>query len=147
MNKEEQLGLQTEVPIGDKENTERPKVKFLLIDDQPGIVGGSNICFRDYPGFLAVECHTVEEALGAVEKHQPGFLFLDHNLTSTMGGGGGEGFEIAQQVRDKFPDMKIISTTTDHFVLKAYPEKIGIEHIDKSDISALEGFISKNSKN
>lgn len=77
-----------------------------------------------------VECHSVSDAIRAVEEHQPQVLFFDHRLTED----GSEGFEIARQLTDG--GIELISTTADSSAAKEY-RAIGIEVCTKSDPSKL----------
>jgi DNA-binding NtrC family response regulator len=114
--------------------------KYLYIDDMPRIVKSINQMLGAHDDFLAVECHSVEEALNAIKANSPKVIFLDHNLTSF----GAEGLEIADKVLKMNPEIKIYSTTTDTGVLGAYKAKgIKIAHVEKGDTDAMEVIISQ----
>ena len=126
--------------INPGENIEKPKTKFLLIDDHKAIVEGSRFYFDDIDGFTAVECHTVKEALEAILEHLPKTLLLDHNLTF----GGAEGLEIARILREKHPDIKIYSTTinNDEETLGEY-KKLGISRVGKENLDDMKALMKR----
>ena len=109
-------------------------MKFLFIDDNPVWLDAIERYFRDNPNVIFAECHTVKEALAAITKHRPDVIFLDHSLTE----GGGEGLEIAKQIKG----VKIYSTTADPSVLPAY-QKLGIEHVDKWDLKKMKSLVAR----
>ncbi len=121
------------------ENIEKVRTNYLLIDDHKAIVEGAGFLFKDITDFTAVECHSAEEALGAILAHMPKVVFLDHSLTM----GGDEGFEVVKEVLEKYPDIKIYSTTTNPYIAKEY-EKLGISHIEKSDTDGLKALMTQN---
>jgi CheY-like chemotaxis protein len=115
---------------------------YLLIDDYSSNISSFNRFFKGkgYKNFKAVECHTVDEALAVIAERLPKVLFLDHNLTDTSAGKGGEGLEIARVVRERFPDIIIYSTTSEVDVLPEY-EEMGIKHVNKNKTSEIEAVI------
>lgn len=119
------------------ENVEKVRVKCLLIDDHTRMIKALNEYFSDFDNFVAVECHSVEDALNAIRANSPKVLFLDNSLTL----GGNEGLEIAEKAREIDPDMKIYSTTTNDSLIKSY-ETQGIGHIDKTDTKTMRAIIS-----
>ena len=110
-------------------------MKFLFIDDSAEWLAIIRRRFRNNKNVMFVECHSVEEALAAITKHQPDVIFLDHSLTE----GGGEGLEIAKQIKG----VKIYSTTADFTVRSEY-QKLGIEHVDKCDLKKIKSIITEN---
>ena len=128
---------------GDTGKMERIRPRCLLIDDHDGIVLGTNLMFGKFD-FKAVECHSVEEALDAIEKSSPPpqVLFLDHNLKS----GGSEGLIVSKKILEMIkegalPPMKIYSTTNSEDLIPEY-DKLGIKHVDKGDFEGLTSIIS-----
>ena len=120
------------------ENIEKQKTRFLLIDDHKAIVEGVSFLFDKFTDFTAVECHSVEEALEVILKHMPKVVFLDHSLTK----GGSEGFKVASVLVEKYPDIKVFSTTTNLYVAEEY-KKLGISHIEKSDSEGIKAIIAR----
>ena len=121
---------------GDTGSVEKIKPKCLLVDDEEGITTFFKSFFDGSDNFVAVECHTVEDALNAIRANSPKVLFLDHNFTR----GGTEGLEIADRAREIIPDIEIYSTTS-HGHLSEY-KKRGIKHIGKNDFRKLRDVIS-----
>jgi len=108
----------------------------LFIDDRGAILGSLQVAFSDQDVAFA-ECHSVEDALQAIEKYQPEVIFLDHSLTE----GGDEGLEIADQIEG----IKIYSTTTNNRITPEY-QKRGIENVDKSDLEKFGSIITGGQK-
>jgi two-component system response regulator LytT len=98
-------------------------VRILFIDDNPQIIGAFRRLFSNYPNVVFAECHSVEEALQAIEEHKPDIIFLDHHLTRN----GDEGLEIADRIGSS---IKVYSTTSDESFVSEY-RKRGIEVIGK----------------
>jgi CheY-like chemotaxis protein len=120
----------------DTGSAEKIRPKCLLVDDYGIVVSNVSRFFRELDNFVAVECHSVQDALDAIRKNSPKILFLDHSLTR----GGAEGIEIADRAREMIPDIEIYSTTSNG-LLDEYKER-GIKHIDKIDLSGLRAIIS-----
>lgn len=123
--------------INVSENIEKIKAKFLLIDDHKAIVEGASFLFDKHIDFTAAECHSTEEALAVILDHMPKVIFLDHSLTK----GGSEGLEVAKILSEKYPDIKIYSTTTNPYFEEEY-KKLGISHIEKSDTKGIKAIIA-----
>ena len=120
-----------------KENIEKVGQKCLMIDDHIEMVNILNRYFHGVDNFKAVACNSVEEAMSAIKDNSPEVIFLDNSLTP----GGNEGIEIAKLIKKIDPDFKIYSTTTSasfEFVYK----KMGIDHIDKGDVEAMQAILS-----
>jgi len=109
-----------------QESIERPMKKCLFIDDNAPIIEEINKSFKGVDNFIAVECHSVADALKAITDNSPDVIFLDHNLTS----GGTEGYEIADKAKEINPDIEIYSTTTSLGAEKIYAQR-GIKHVRK----------------
>jgi CheY-like chemotaxis protein len=128
-----------EKPVNNSsENIEKPKARFLLIDDHKAIVEGAGFLFDKFTDFTAAECHSAEEALGVILDHMPEVIFLDHSLTK----GGSEGLEVAKVLSEKYPDIKIYSTTTNPYFEEEY-KKLGISHIEKGDTEGIKAVITR----
>lgn len=120
------------------EEKEKKKIsRFLFINDDNVLLGSLRRAFLGNPNMAFVECHNVEEALGAIAEQQPDVLFLDHHLTDN----GNEGFKIADQLKG----IKIYSTTTDSSVLEEY-QKRGIENVGKMDLKKIKSIIAEYTK-
>jgi len=121
-----------------EENIEKVRVKCLFIEDHPSMINSLRRYFRDFENFVAVECHSVSDAMNAIKDNLPKVILLDNNLTP----GGNEGLEIAKLIKKTEPDIKIYSTTNDGALETVY-EKMGIEHIDKGDLDAIQAILSQ----
>jgi DNA-binding NtrC family response regulator len=121
------------------ESQEKPK-KFLFIDDSTDVLSGISALFDGNNDVGTTECHSLKDAREAIESARPEIIFLDHNF----GENGGEGLEIAKEVRSKYPATKIYSTTTNSDVSAEY-ERLGISHMDKHDIAGFLSIISPDS--
>ena len=125
------------ININSSETAEPIRKKCLLIDDHAEIIKGLASIFKELDNFVAVECHSVEEALNAIKINSPKIIFLDHSLSY----GGAEGFEVADKVREIYPEIEIYSTTTNESVFGQYRRK-GIKHIHKGDFEGFQTIIS-----
>ena len=111
-------------------------MKILFIDDLEFFLKAiKEGFFKDKDNVVVAECHSVDEAITAIENAKPDILFLDHSLTE----GGNEGLEIAGRIKDK--GIKIYSTTSLYNVHGEYT-KLGIEVIEKS-FGAMREFLEK----
>ena len=111
-------------------------MKILFVDDLEFFLKAiKEDFFKDKDNVVVAECHSVDEALTAIENAKPDILFLDHELTE----GVHEGLEIAGRIKDR--GIKIYSTTSVHNVHKEYA-KLGIEVIEKSFCATRE-FLEK----
>ncbi len=122
--------------ISEQESTERPKRKCLFIDDQKTIIDGIKRFLRKSENFVAIECHSVEDAIDAIIKFSPDIIFLDHNISEI----GDDGFIIAEKALEINPQIKIYSTTRNFDTEEIYSQK-GIEHINKSDLQKIEEIV------
>ena len=118
------------------ESQEKPK-KYLFIDDGSDLIELFKVVFGKDENMSAIECHSVPDARAAIESIMPDIIFLDNSLSAA----GGEGLLIASEVKQKYPDMKIYSTTSDIDAIQRY-EDMGIEHVDKHDISKMMSIVS-----
>lgn len=112
--------------------------KALYIDDEGFIIRLLKRAFGDNnPNIVIVECHTVEEAMQAIDKEKPNVIFLDNDLTR----GGNEGLKIADWVKD----VKIYSTTgnVSDEVISEY-ERRGIEIIKKADLDKIKSILASD---
>ena len=119
------------------ENTEKIPKKCLFIDDHPLIIAGIKGLFEESDNFVAVECHSVDEALNAIRANNPDIIFLDHSLTRD----GSEGIEIADQIKKEKPEIEIYLTTSNPNNQKQY-EMIGIKHINKDNFTELQKIVT-----
>ncbi len=108
-------------------------MKYMFIDDNGEWLGTIERCFRGKDVVMA-ECHSLQEAIEAIETYKPDVIFLDHQLTED----GNEGFKIAEVVAGK---VKIYSTTDSNSAAREY-EKRGIEHIKKYDLLKFKSITS-----
>ena len=51
-----------------QESIEKPKKKCLFIDDNRPIIEGARALLSEYDNFVAVECHSVEDAINAIKQ-------------------------------------------------------------------------------
>ena len=120
-------------PEASTEHRER-KTRALFINDNADLLRSLGRAFSDLPGVVMAECHSVEEALTAIETHKPAIVFLDHQLTE----GGQEGFEILEKVQGR--GMTIYSTTANTHAAQEY-ERLGVRHIQGSDLKGLRSVL------
>ena len=122
-------------PGSTMERRER-KTRALFINDNNDWLRAMGRAFRASPDVVMAECHSVEEAIAAIEAHQPAVVFLDHQLTE----GGHEGFDIIERVKDQ--GIKIISTTGDLVTAEEYRRQ-GVDHIAPYDLEALRAALEE----
>ncbi len=115
-------------------------LKILVIDDEDGIIETLTSMFQDNLNIKAIECHSVEEAIKAINEHNPDILFCDHSLT---GNRGNEGFEILDYTNER---GKIEFYSTSSKAGLQYKEK-NIEVIEKLEIPyKIESILSSQKK-
>ena len=85
------------------------------------------------PQVLTAPCHTVEEALEFVQRHEPDVIFLQHSLSPE----GNEGLEIAAKV--KHLTIYLITATPD--IMDKYKAH-GIKHVKYVLSTDMEGIAS-----
>ena len=110
--------------------------KFLFIDDSEAWLSAMRRAFFNNPGVKFAECHSVDEAINAINTHKPDVVFLDHNLSEY----GDDGLTIVDRIAGT--GVHICSTTSDSFVAEEY-KKRGIEHISKRDFQGFQLIISE----
>jgi two-component SAPR family response regulator len=108
-------------------------MKFLFIDDDGRLLESFRRIFSNNSNVVFAECHSVEDALRAIEEHKPDVIFLDHSLSE----GGNEGFEITERVKG----IKIYSTTANRALAQEYLKR-GVEHVGKLDLNKLKSIIN-----
>lgn len=106
--------------------------KVLFIDDEKIWINLAKRYANGNPNIISVECHSVEEALQAIDREKPSTVFLDNSLTRD----GNEGLEIADRVKGR--GMKIYSTTVseEEWLALEY-EKRGIRIYSKLNFSKI----------
>jgi DNA-binding NtrC family response regulator len=119
------------------ESMESPKKKVLFIDDDRGILNAIGMTFDGNDSVICAECHSIDDALKAIENTRPDIIFLDN----TFSGEGNEGLKVADQVKERWRDIRIYSTTGDENVVKEYSNR-GIKHVDKRDVREITSIIS-----
>lgn len=117
-----------------KENVEKPKRKFLFVDDSESTLDNFRDIFPDSENVFVVRCTSVEDVLKAIEDVKPDVLFLDHHL-----GGGDDGFEVVKRVGQN-SDLEIISTTSRTDLIPDY-KTMGVKHIMKGDVDGLREIV------
>jgi hypothetical protein len=132
LNPEKEKAAQESVIKAEKEKTESGTKKFLFINDCGEMLDSLRKRFGSNPNVSFAECHSVEEAVRAVNEYNPDVIFFDHQLTE----GGNEGFEIADRVQGK----TIYSTTTDGKLAEEYQGR-GIGHIKINDVAGFRAII------
>src|SRR3989338_5977371 len=105
------------------------KSRVLFIDDDEVQLRMWRLMLKSTGDITSELCKKKEDAIAAidreVEKAGLDIIFLDHNLED-----GAVGLEIAKYVQEKYPQIKIYSTTSDAKVVPEY-EKIKISHVRK----------------
>ena len=110
-------------------------MKFLIIDDSQDFISIVKQIFSGRDDVFCVECHSVKEALDAIDARQPDVMFLDHQL----GEEGNEGIEIIDKIKDR--GIKVYSTTTN--AREEYEER-RIEVINKWDLKRFNLIINES---
>ncbi|MGB9743126.1 MAG: response regulator [Minisyncoccales bacterium] len=117
--------------------------KFLFIDDEKNFLNTMARCLKRYPNVCFAECHNIEEALKAIEIHQPDVLFLDHSF----GNQGNEGWQVVELLKDQIQQgqIKVFSTTGDTSdSLKKKYENYGVKMLNKPfDLGLLIEIINE----
>lgn len=108
--------------------------KALIIDDSASLIGLFKRAFSGDPEIVVVECHSLEEALLAIDKEKPDILFIDNDLT----GGGSEGLRIADIVKNS--RIYSITLNDDPEIILEY-EKRGIPIIGKVDFEKIKSIV------
>lgn len=104
------------------------------MDDDHVWLAAVRRAFSENPQVIFAECHSVDEAMKAIDEQKPDVIFLDHILTDR----GNEGFEIVERVGT----TKVYSTTGNNGVAKIYAER-GIEHVGKMDLGKLRSIVAE----
>jgi len=109
-------------------------MKFLFIDDDGNWLNSLKRCLtRGKDNIVMSECHSLEEALMAIDNNKPEVVFVDHRLTEN----GSEGLEIVKRIKG----VKFYSTTASSELVKVYAE-YGVEWVGKTDLKKLMSIIS-----
>lgn len=117
----------------------------LLIDDlKEQVVKPLGMKFRKVPTFTAAECHSVEQALAAIEQADPQVILLDHELTDDRHAG----IKIAEEVWRKNKNIRIVSTSTKWHDEQSEYNKLALKmgakpvmYVDKHDFAGIEAII------
>jgi DNA-binding NtrC family response regulator len=125
-----------------RESVESPRKKVLFIDDDRGILNAIGMTFDGDDNVTCAECHSVDEALKAIEDAGPDIIFLDN----TFSGEGDEGLIVADQVKEKYSGIRIYSTTGDLDAIKKYATR-GIKHVNKQDVRDITSIIYGGKEN
>lgn len=104
--------------------------KCLFIDDQSVYLESMKGFFKKEElrkiGFA--ECHSIGEALKAINEAKPKVVFLDHCLTP----GGSEGFGVVEALKEKQEEIEVISITMSGLDIAAEYAARGFKVISKS---------------
>ncbi len=113
-------------------------MKILFIDDDRNILGMMEEIITAPVGVKMVfsECHSVADALGAVDREKPDIIFLDNSLSK----GHDEGIDVVKALAGK--SMKIFTTTSDPNIEEVY-RLMGIPRVEKSDADSIERIMNK----
>src|SRR3989337_601239 len=80
-------------------------MKVLIVDDEPDVIEGVNLCFNlRWPDPEVVSAANGEDGLRLVEEEKPDLILLDIMLPDT------DGFQLCQEVR-RFSDVPIVMLT------------------------------------
>jgi CheY-like chemotaxis protein len=109
------------------------KKKYLFIDDNGAWLSSIKRALRK-ENVMFEECHSVEEAIRAIEQSQPDVLFLDNSLSEE----GNEGLKIVEKLRGS--GIVIYSITADESLREKY-SKLGVEVIGKSNLGRIRELI------
>jgi len=107
------------------------KIKVLIVDDHKIFRDGLRLLFNNF-SFVEVigEAADGEEFLEFVKKQYPDIIFMDISMPLM------DGIEATEQVRIKYPEMKIIALTT-------YKDD---DYIERMLLAGVEGYMLKNSE-
>ena len=89
-------------------------MKAIIIDDERLARNELKRLLEDFPKINVIdEASNAEEALSAIEEHQPDLIFLDIQMP------GKNGFELLEEIEGKVPEV-IFTTAYDEYALKAF---------------------------
>jgi len=125
-----------------QESKESVKRKVLFIDDDRNILDAMREVFDGEKGVEFAECHSISDAIKAIEVSCPDVIFLDNSFSADEKNAG---LKVADIVKDKWQDTDIYSTTGDDGVDREYSSR-GIKHVDKHDISGIMSIVSDEGK-
>ena len=113
-------------------------MKILFIDDDRYILGMMKEVITATTGVEMAfsECHSVADALLAIDREKPEVIFLDNSLSK----GKDEGIEVVKALAEK--RIKIFTTTSDPNIEEVY-RAMGIERVEKSDADNIERIMNK----
>ncbi|MDT8307145.1 MAG: response regulator transcription factor [Anaerolineae bacterium] len=85
----------------------KERISVVLVDDHEVVRLGLMTLIDDLPWVdLAAEVGTAEEALAAVEEHQPDAVVMDIRLP------GESGIDACRQIHDRWPETRVIMLTS-----------------------------------
>lgn len=106
--------------------------KIIICEDHEVVVEGVKLMLERHGGFLLCgHAHNQQELLHLIEKEKPDVVLLDLNLKKQ------DGFSILEQVRPRYPNLKVI-------ILTMYEETFLIEKAKKLKAN---GYLLKTSAN
>ncbi|MCL4405274.1 MAG: response regulator [Patescibacteria group bacterium] len=114
---------------------------ILFIDDDQSIVEMLRVLFETDCNVIVEECHSVEDALSAVDKYDPKVVVVDHSLTA----GGDEGLKVIGALRSNKDIHKYSYSTGEAMSSKVrvkYLEGGVAEFINKTDIQRIEDLVA-----
>jgi two-component system LytT family response regulator len=117
-------------------------LKAIIIDDEPAARDKLELLINRYCSdkiSIAAKCSSAEEGITAIEKHQPGLIFLDVEMPSMTG------FDMLRKIGKINFDI-IFTTAHDHYAIKAIKfsaldyllKPIDLEQLRESVNKALE---------
>ena len=92
-----------------------PRLRTLLVDDEPLARRGLKLRLEDHPGLeLLGECSNGEEALRAIAEQSPDLVFLDIQMP------GVDGFEVVRRMQGDTMPMVVFVTAYDEYAVEAF---------------------------
>lgn len=111
------------------EETANQIVRILIVDDHAMFIDGIRSLLRKEENIQVIaEANSGDEALSFLEKHPIDLLITDISMP------GMSGTELAKEVKERYPDMKVL-------VLTMYNDR---EIINEILLTEAEGYILKN---
>lgn len=117
---------------------EKP-IKTLYIDDSESATNFMRFALEGDSNFIIIECHSVEEALKAIEEYKPDILFIDNSLSPL----GDEGLDVINKLRKDESKIEIFSITDNDGVAEILEKEFKIERIEKGDYLKMKEIIAE----
>lgn len=93
-------------------------MSVVLVDDEPSSLKNMERIFKELPGVLISGMYTAsEKALAAIAENKPDAVFVDIEMP------GKDGLELATELADKYPKIKVVFVTAyNRYAIAAFEE-------------------------